>query len=403
MKEEKMMILSMLQEGKITPEEAVKLMEALEDLETPHSSKETSNNQENKDDKDKNSKILNKTLDEIGSDISSALTSVFNGLKDIGSSLGINNNTSTINLDLEKDISDIQNPIIDLRAVNGSISLAQSTENKLLIKVTVQYKNGLLDNDKEFYKFFTEGNRIVFSPIYNNDVSIRLEVSLPKKDYTEIIINSTNGKIIIDNLQSNILNCGTTNGSIIISDVAVRDINLSTKNGKIECSNTKSDDISLVTTNSSINILEVEAKKIEATTANSRIIIKDVQSDKIKCKTSNSTIDAVNISSEIINLVTSNGKIIFDDVDFNKAKEIQLVTSNGSINSEFKGLKKDSYLDLETSMGNINLEIPNLVFTTNKQINLGIKKIIAHSINYKENEDHLKFIASTSNGSIKIS
>lgn len=403
MKEEKMMILSMLQEGKITPEEAVKLMEALEDLETPHTSKETSYHQENKDDKDKNNRILNKTLDEIGSDISSALTSVFNGLKDIGNSIGINNNTSTINLDLEKDIADIQNPIIDLRAVNGSIILAQTTGNILLIKVTVQYKNGLLDNDKEFYKFFIEGNRIVFSPIYNNDVSIKLEVSLPKKDYTEIIVNSTNGKIIIEDLQSNILKCGTTNGSIVISDIAVKNINLSTKNGKIECSNTKSDEINLVTTNSSINILEVVAKKIDANTANSKIILKDVQSDKIKCKTSNSTIDAVNISSEIINLATSNGKIIFDDVDFNKAKEIQLFTSNGSINSELKGLKKDSYLDLETSMGNINLEIPNLVFTTNKQINLGIKKIIAHSINYKEYEDHLRFIASTSNGSIKIS
>lgn len=384
MKEEKMMILSMLQEGKITPEEAVKLIEALEDLETPHSSKETSFHQENKDDKDKTNKILNKTLDEIGSDISSALTSVFNGLKDIGTSIGINNNTSTINLDLEKDITDIQNPIIDLKAVNGSITLAQSTEDKLLIKVTVQYKNGLLDNDKEFYKFFTEGNRVVFAPIYNNDVSIRLEVSLPKRDYTEIIINSTNGKINIEDLQSNTLKCGTTNGSIVISDITGKDINLSTKNGKIECKNTKSDDMNLVTTNSSINLSDVVAKKIEAQTANSKIIIKDVQSDKIKCKTSNSTIDAFNI-------------------DFNRAKEIQLFTSNGSINSELKGLKKDVYLDLETSMGNINLEIPNLVFQTNKQINLGIKKIIAHSINYKQNEDHLRFIASTSNGSIKIS
>jgi len=81
---------------------------------------------------------------------------------------------------------------------------------------------------------------------------------------------------------------------------------------------------------------------------------------------------------------------------------MKLITSNGTINSKICDTGRPLYFDLETSMGNINLEIPDLVYKVNKQISLGQKRIVAHSSNYDKNADHLKFIASTSNGSIKI-
>jgi len=398
------MILSMLQEGKITSEEAVKLIEALEDLENPNTKSESEStyakfNKEH----NRTSKVLNKTLDEIGSDISSAFSNIFSGLKDLGSSININSNSTTHSVDLEKDLSEVECPILDFRAINGSINLRQSSSQTIRMKVNIQYKNEIVDPNNELYKFYIDGNRVIFTPIYNNDISIKLDVAIPNRKYDKIILNSTNGKIFVQDLNTNLLNIDTTNGSIVIEDIASNDINLSTKNGKIDCVDIKSNIIKLATTNSSIDISDIQSTNIEAITANSKINVSNINSNTIICRTSNNTVDARDISAESIILTTSNGKIVISDIDFAKAKDVRLLTSNGSINSEIHDLSKEAYIDLETSMGNINLEIPNLVYTTNKQINLGIKKIIAHSINYDENQEHLNFIASTSNGSIKIS
>lgn len=360
MKEEKLMILSMLESGKITSEEAVKLLEALEDLEE-YRSKDTEGHNINEE---KYSKITKKTLEEIGLDIGDAFSNMISGLKDFSSSFGFNINSETISIDLEKDISTIDYPIIDLKAVNGSIKLSTSSDDKIYIKVDSQYKNGLLDNNKEFYNFYTEGNRVVFTPIYKNDISIKLNVLLPDKLYSEIILNTTNGKI--------------------------------------DCININSDKINVVTANSSINLKDILAKQIHAYTANGRINLYNIDCEQMVCKTTNGTIESKDIKSEIIQLTTSNGKIICNNINTNKSKEIKLITSNGSISSEMNTLLKDVYFELETSMGSISLDLADMIYKINNQINLGTKKLVAHSANYNDNNNNLIFYATTSNGSIRI-
>lgn len=360
MKEEKLMILSMLEDGKITSEEAVKLLEALEDLEE-FSSKDTENKNTSGD---KYNKQIKKVIEEIGVDIGDAFSTMIDGLKGFGNSFGLNINSDTITIDLEKDLSAIERPIIDLKAVNGSIKVNKSDSDNLVIKVDCQYKNGLLDNNKEFYNFYNEGNRIVFTPIYKNDLSVKLSVLLPNKLYEEIILNTTNGKIEFNDINS----------------------------GKVN----------IVTGNSSINVKDVVSKEIHAFTANGRINIYNIDTEEVLCKTTNGTIDIKDIKSEIIQLTTSNGRINCTNINTDKAKEIRLVTSNGSIISEMNTLVKDAYFELETSMGSISLEPANLIYKINNQINLGSKKLVAHSANYNEHGDNLMFYASTSNGSIKI-
>lgn len=415
MKEERMMILSMLEEGKITSEEAIKLMEALDEVEIPRDKNEFADKKEDftlnekKEQKPKFNTLedlgteIGNALGDMGSEIGNVLGDMFNGLKGMGSSFGFKTNYETITTNLDLDLSDIENPNLDFKAVNGSIKLRPTDGDKLLIKVVCQYKNGLFLPNELFFNFSTSGNKIIFSPKYNSNISIKLDVLLPEKNYGEIVLNSTNGKIDIDDLSLNILECITTNASIDILDVTAKKIDLSTKNGRIECKDTNSNTIDLYTTNSNISLLDVNSTEIQAKTANAKISINDINAQKIICKTSNSSIEATDIACDTLHLTTSNGKITCDNIDLSKVKDIQLITSNGSISSDIDSIDREIYLDLETSMGNINLELPNLIYKTNKQINLGLKKIEAHSINYNENKDHLKFVASTSNGSIKIS
>ncbi len=397
-----MMILSMLEEGKITSEEAIKLMEALEDVEIP---RKTNDSKEEKNDKFKEkkfSKPIFNTLEDIGSDIGNALSNMFDSLKDMGNSFNFMGNYETITTDLDMDISHIENPSLDLRAVNGSIRLRPNYENKLFIKVICQYKNGLILPNEPYFDFYMNGNKIIFNPKYNSSISIKLDVSLPEKHYDEITLNSSNGKIDIEELNTDILRCITTNSSIDIVEVNSKKIDLTTKNGRIECRDTSSDIIKASTTNSNIFLNDIHCSEVDAKTANAKIGINDIDAGKIICKTSNASIEAEDITCDIIHLTTSNGKITCDDIDIDRVKEIKLITSNSSISSDIYETNRDIYFDLETSMGSITLEIPNLVYKINKQANLGFKKIVAHNANFDENRDHLRVTASTSNGSIKI-
>lgn len=360
MKEEKLMILSMLEDGKITSEEAVKLLEALEDLEE-FGSKDSENKNVSGD---RYNKQIKKVIEEIGVDIGDAFSTMIDGLKGFGNSFGFNINSDTITIDLEKNLSAIEKPIIDLKAVNGSIKINNSDSDNLVIKVDCQYKNGLLDNTKEFYNFYNEGNRIVFTPLFKNDISIKLSVLLPNKLYEEIILNTTNGKIEFNDINS--------------------------------------DKINIITGNSSINVKDIISKEIHAYTANGRINLYNIDCDEIICKTTNGTIESKDIKSKIIQLTTSNGKINCTNINTNKANQIKLMTSNGSIISEMNTLVKDAYFELETSMGSISLDLADMIYKINNQINLGSKKLVAHSSNYNEQGDNLMFYASTSNGSIKI-
>lgn len=397
MNEEKIMILQMLQDGKITPEEAVKLMEALDepDFEIPDFETEEENQHK--------TRITNKTLEEIGSDIGNAFGNLFTSLKDIGSSIGINNLTETINVDLEKDIKDLVKPVIDLKSVNGYIKLRKHELEGIKIHIHCNYREGTFIPNGEFYKFYIEDNRIVFYPTYNSDISINLDVVVPSKIYDKITLETTNGSIIIDDIEVNRLESETKNSSIKISDIKSQDIKLSTMNGRIEGISLASNNIEAITTNSGVFLEDIDALNCNAHTANGKIKLKAISSDKIIAKTSNSTIDTDNLSARFIDLKTSNSKIIYDFFDMDKTKEVILSTSNGTIISNLSEMGKNIYFDLETSMGSINLEYPNLMYKTNRQANFGLKKIVAHTADYDNNKDFIKFSAYTSNGSIKIS
>lgn len=404
----------MLEEGKITSEEAIELMEALDEVEIPKKPIELDEDKSKSNPK-RHSKQIFETLEDIGNDIGNALEDIgnefgstfskmFDGLKDVGTNFNFKGNYETVVTDLDMDLSNVENPSLDLRAVNGNIKLKPIDGDKVIIKSTCQYKNDILDADEPYYDFYMDNNKLIFNPKYNSGISIKLDVCFPRKDYDQIVLNSTNGKIDLEELNIDALICTTTNSSIDIVEVSAKEMDLTTKNGRIECKNVNcSNSFKAYTTNSNVLLAYVYSPDIDIKTANAKIRINNISSDKVSCKTSNSNIDASDIICDSIQLITSNGKVNLTKIDMSKAKEIKMITSNGSINSEIHKISKDISFDLETSMGNISLEIPDLVYKLNKQASLGFRKIIAHNVGFIEGNDYLKFVASTSNGSIKIS
>lgn len=397
MKEEKIMILRMLQDGKITPEEAINLLEALddeEDFEIPEDFHE----------RGPKSRLSNKTLEEIGTDIGNAFGNLFTSIKDIGSSIGINSLTESMELDLEEDISHISHPKIDLKSVNGSIKVRPHESDKVNISIYCRYKEGNNLSGRQFYKFYIEDNKLVFYPVYSSDISINLDVRLPDKYYDELVVETNNSSIEVDGLNLTKLKCETKNSSIKIKGVQARKTKLTSQNGRIQGDSLNIDNIEAITTNSGIFFDQVETEDLSAHTANGKIRLKDIKSHRVTANTSNASIEGDNMSTKYIDLRTSNSKIVYDFFDMNEAREIKLSTSNGAILANLSEKYKEMYFDLESSIGNISLNYPKLVYKTNKQANFGLKKVEAHTPEYDNSEeDRIKLMAYTSNGSIKIS
>ncbi|CCQ98258.1 hypothetical protein CULT_820017 [[Clostridium] ultunense Esp] len=412
MKDEKMMVLSMLEEGKITSEEAVKLLEALEETESFIEYESIKENEEKFIDMDKtkekleelekNLKEQGKKVEDFSADLGSKLSNAFSNLINKNNIIGFFGDYKTINAEIEKDISQMDSPIIQLKSINGGITLKNWKEEKILIKILYKYKHNNLSEDDKFYDLYEETNKIIFEPLYTNNVMMDLDVYLPDRYYEEINLNTSNGKIQVEDFNLEVLNCKTSNASISIRDIIAKGIDLSTKNGRINLKDISSPVLKTVTTNSNIMMEDIDSDNLITSTKNGRITLSDILANSISANTSNSSIEINDIDSKIVQLITSNGKIICRDLNNKKIGELKLSTSNSTIDVELGELRNMSYFDLETSIGNISLEIPDLVYKVNKQVNLGVKKIVAHSVDFSEGEDCFHLNASTSNGSIRI-
>lgn len=384
MKEERLMILSMLEEGKITSEEAIKLLEALEESQVIEEDRDKVVDVEKTKEKMKEFgnvlKEQGKKVEEFSVDLGGKVSEFF---KDIEKPKVFSGGYDVIETSLEKNISHIENPVIDLKSVNGNISVNFWEKEHMYIEINCKYKNGIFHEENEFYDFTEKDNRLIFLPKISSNIDLDLKVYLPDKIYDEILLNTSNGKIQIEDFNTNKLQCITTNGSIITKDIISKEILLKTKNGKIHLENINSKDLVLLTNNGKITLNHIITEDISATTTNS-------------------IINGEDIDGEYIMFTTSNGKIIVKDIISDRVKSIKLYTSNASIDAEIGSIKKDCCFDLQTSMGNISLGIPNLVYKVNEQGNSGTGKVIAHSTGFNKNKDHFELIASTSRGSIKL-
>lgn len=412
MRDEKLMILTMLEEGKITSQEAIKLLEALEETDyfmdygTNEDEEKSINLEQAKENLiealEKNIEDRKEKIENIGIDIGNKLANAFNNLFGTGNLFNLSGNYKVINTQLEKDISHLDEASLVVKSINGKIDVKSWGEDKLLIKITYRYKNNSFTQDNSFYELYEEDNRIIFKPLYTNNVMMDLSLYLPQKHYKEISLTTSNGRIQLEDLKLNLLTCNTSNASISLEDIVGENVDISTKNGKINLKDISSPILKAVSTNASIKLEDIESRDLMVATKNGRITLSHIAGEGITVKSSNGSIEADNLKGKVINLDTSNGKIICRDLDDGRIRELNLSTSNSTIDVEMNHLSKMGYYQLETSLGNINLDIPGLVYKENKQIDLGMKKIIAHSINFNEDEEHFILNASTSNGSIKI-
>lgn len=389
MDDERMMILSMLEEGKITSEEAIKLLDALGEndsnihFETYEETEENIEKKNKKNSTTKNFTFQGKKANDFGSNIENLISDMVNNIVNKSLSFGLTGTYETVNKKIEKDISNIENPILDFNTINGSIKVEPWDEEKISLDITCAYKKNKSNKEDVPYNFYEEGRVIKFEPTNVKNTTISLKAKIPNKHYEKIILNTKNGSIKIHGLELDSLSAITKNASITMEDITSLNIY-----GE--------------STNASIRLKDIESEKVDVLTTNGKIDYKNITSNHTSGQTTNGSIKANNIKSKKAILKTTNGKISCTDIDGEQINELVLSTSNGSIDVSLMNISKMAYFDLETTVGSILLDIPDLVYKVNKKKNFVSKKIIAHTPDFDEDKESFVLKASTLTGSIRI-
>lgn len=344
MSEEKLLILKMLENGTISSEEAVSLLDALnEDAsdinipieEIPSSQtdfnaadntekSDTADSKSSSDDtfKDKNYsnthqnsqnfntsnfektfKKLGKTFEQLGdkfevkmngfSDevekkINNNASSVVDDLKNFFGTSGYGNHSYEFNL--KYDITSML--AIDIATSNGKIVVNTSDDDNLYFSANFYAKSAFENfNANEFCDCSFDDNIFKFKLFKDLCNGADIKLSVPKRLVSNISLISSNAKIVCDDLNCNNLDIHTSNAKIILTNCNIETGDLKTSNGKINL------DVFDVSNLNNLNIL----------TSNSKIL---------------ATLKNINSRPGIINLITSNAKIDVDIPSFVRESDL---------------------------------------------------------------------------------
>lgn len=129
------------------------------------------------------------------------------------------------------------------------------------------------------------------------------------------------------------INIKTVNGKVEIEDFDVMteeyqgSIKVETSNGKIILENVDAKDITLNTLNGKVDIDEVNANKLDISSSNGKIFVDNSYASSLKIATSNGKVYATNVVADIANFKTSNG----DVEGIMTVRDLTVRTSNGQV------------------------------------------------------------------------
>lgn len=141
---------------------------------------------------------------------------------------------------------------------------------------------------------------------------MKVNVALPKKLYTTIIMKTDNGRIRAEKILGKNIKATSDNGSIGLKEFATTILEVETDNGRIEIDKVQVDKLSAETDNGRIDLRHIDAEQVRTETDNGRIMMEYVNGDIIG-KTDNGRISLLTASLDrTIRLDTDNGSILVE-------------------------------------------------------------------------------------------
>lgn len=396
--EERLLILKMLEEKKITSEEAAKLLAALESEHKQEDSNNFTRNQYQRQNgfTDEAAKVrdrVNNWKKEFKNNYNQA--DFDNMIDDFANKAEkIGKNVAATTFGIVDKVIDYVGSFVDTNSFNIFGSLQSVQKNFEVIPA----ENATLD----------------ISGI-NGPVTIKKHLDPNVKIISRIKSTAPNGEGVltfVDDPNAISLKVNTTamNSSvsheIFIPDSKFKAIKIENSNGKIYIEDSFSEELTATTKNSSIELMGVNSDKIAVNTKNGRVQMNYIIGNKIDINTTNAVIDIKHIKVQDISAVTINGRIIIENaqnIDENTDMSMFLKTSNGGIKVNMNDLDGRTYkVKAHASNGSINLLIPEIVYhNVNRKGEAG-SFVEAESKDFETGLNKVIITGETMNGQIEI-
>ncbi|MED4350910.1 DUF4097 domain-containing protein [Schinkia azotoformans] len=310
MNEERKQILQMVESGKITVEEALKLMEAME--KTKQDPEPNNGSGANQTKQEPETSFEPSTFVNYDSNYSSAsgeqkgykrhsfidkftdfIDSALQKIKDVDLDFNFGTPVEVNHIFQHKDVY-LSN--INLDISNGNIKIIPWEERDVRIECNAKvYKSDSFDDAKTYFlksvRFSIDGESMKFS-VEPKQIKMSTVLYIPKAVYNEIQIRMFNGHVAGERLQANKLKVNTANGNIDFSHLQGQDFEFETANGHIKVVDSFSQEIEAETINGTINV-HGAFEKVDLQSFSSNIICKlqDSKSKIVYLNTKTGSID----------------------------------------------------------------------------------------------------------------
>lgn len=412
--EEKMLILKMLQEGKITTEDAVKLLDALEKSGTSA----TGSNSKINEFKDEltaklNEMKIDERLNKFGEKASKIAETLGEKAGKLAGQLGENINPEKIGSNTEKFTEEFTKRMESLGQ-----DIAESASK--IADTFASQLDGLFESSFEKYRYnssYTYPMSESFN-VYINTSNFSLKVFSGDTNEMKVSIfaNSNTPQLAVDeyfkvitedgNYRLSTEFPGRTRGRIELQlPKGIEVLSVSTDNARCEFIGLDTQKLSCSTSNGKVSLADCSGEEIEVLTDNEKLILSNVTARAAIIRTSNSKISMEGCHLDNIDARTSNGAILVDTS--RKGESISsnyiFTTSNGKIDlgtSASEGL--EYMVDAHTTMGSIDVNLANLTYSMDKK-NIGMQSTAEiKSENFDTVSDKMTIKAVTSNAPISI-
>ncbi|MFO7636730.1 MAG: DUF4097 family beta strand repeat-containing protein [Clostridia bacterium] len=322
-----LLILKMLEEGKISGEEAAKLIEAIES-QKEEPDKDKSDNMKDFDEAINGMTDMAKSIGRIGARVGKE---ILESIAEFDFSL-----TEYQTIHSEYELSEGAEILLDS---NGKIRIQKNTGtgNLAQVKVQVPREDAGREEDIVIREYAKGRLEIRTEKSYKRPVMI--EVLLPDMQYGKVRARGLNGAVECKGIAADELGLSATNGKVAAEGCQGKTMRISTTNGKIVIENCKGEGLTATTTNGKIHTANLSfPKEIKCTTTNGKVHAEMVASGKLDLGTTNGGITLSSGKTDQAHLTTTNGHIAINDYqpfDENRGK-LKASTSNGGISFAVK-------------------------------------------------------------------
>ena len=416
---ERIMILKMLEEGKIGADEAAKLLAAVSDENKAQtsekavktgksidSSETVSNNNSNSNSKSASSSSLD--FDELG-------RTVGNISRDLAKKIGIfakdmapkvQNLTETLvekTVEVTDKISKSASDFTTPKPAEKTVS-TKSVKTEKTVKSTPIKRNAVLKEKncemsvpalgvKEFYMVCVNGG--VYIKGYNGD---KITAKITYKSVSDDIqISQAGGRYYLDYDENDFESISV---EAYIPEKLFERVQIISSNGEIRVDAISPQELSVENTNGNINLKRLNCVRIKAESGNGELILENIVADELKAITTNAKILADNLDIQKIELESGNAQINFRIAAISKFREYNwnISTSNAGIRANVPIGEIFGYnIEATTSLNRVMAGITGLQYKCNEN-----NYISAKSSNFETSLRKVNIVFETSNAPINI-